>query len=255
MGAFSEESAAISIPDLRSAKRILCVQPHYDDNDIGAGGTIAALSGAGAETFYLTVTDDLVGVLDSALSNDDARAQLQRDQAQAGAEIGVTAQHWLDHPDAGDYDYYQLRSQIIAQIRRLRPDFVFTVDPWLPYEAHRDHLKVGQACAEAVLLQRHLRLPSDPEIDARYEPYDVEAVVFYFTREPNTIFDISDTRERKHRAIGAYRAQFTDNDLAGLVRLLEAQEREWATGKSFSHGEGLKLHRPGQLHVNLRSPS
>ena len=32
------------IPDLRQARRLLCVQPHYDDNDIGAGGTIAALA-------------------------------------------------------------------------------------------------------------------------------------------------------------------------------------------------------------------
>jgi LmbE family N-acetylglucosaminyl deacetylase len=28
-------------PDVFSARRVLCVQPHYDDNDIGAGGTLA----------------------------------------------------------------------------------------------------------------------------------------------------------------------------------------------------------------------
>ena len=28
-------------PDLFQARRILCIQPHYDDNDIAAGGTLA----------------------------------------------------------------------------------------------------------------------------------------------------------------------------------------------------------------------
>ncbi|MCC6956023.1 MAG: PIG-L family deacetylase, partial [Anaerolineales bacterium] len=52
----------LPIPDLFSARRVLCVQPHYDDNDIAAGGTIARLKSAGAEVVYLTVTDDLMGV-------------------------------------------------------------------------------------------------------------------------------------------------------------------------------------------------
>jgi LmbE family N-acetylglucosaminyl deacetylase len=40
-------------PDIFSAKRVLCVQPHYDDNDIAAAGTLARLRQAGAELFYL----------------------------------------------------------------------------------------------------------------------------------------------------------------------------------------------------------
>ena len=52
------------VPDLFSATRVLAIQPHYDDNDIAAGGTIAALIDAGIEVVYCTVTDDLVGVVD-----------------------------------------------------------------------------------------------------------------------------------------------------------------------------------------------
>ena len=57
----------IPIPELMSAKKVLAIQPHYDDNDIGAGGTLALLHEQGAEIHYLTVTDDLVGVLDTSL--------------------------------------------------------------------------------------------------------------------------------------------------------------------------------------------
>jgi LmbE family N-acetylglucosaminyl deacetylase len=238
-------------PDPSQAGRLLCVQPHYDDNDLGAGGTIAALEVGGAEVFYLTATDDLVGVRDSSLSDEEARALLRSEQAQAGAEIGVRDQFWLDLPDAGDYDYFALRAGVIEHIRRLRPDFLFTVDPWLPFESHRDHLVVGRAVAEASFLHQFPRLKTDPEVDRAYDPYGITGVAFYFTREPNLVFDITDTRERKHRAIDAYEAQFAREELELLHVGLDAKEREWASGESFSHGEALRVLSPGQLHVHL----
>ena len=35
----------LSKPDIHAARVILAVQPHYDDNDAGAGGALAALVG------------------------------------------------------------------------------------------------------------------------------------------------------------------------------------------------------------------
>lgn len=240
----------VPIPDLRQARRLLCVQPHYDDNDIGAGGTISALAELGAEVAYLTVTDDLVGFLDPELSDEDAAARLRAEQLVAGAEIRVQSQAWLGHPDAGDYDYYELRRQIIEQIRRFRPDFLFTVDPWLPYEAHRDHTRVGRAAAEAVILQAFPRLRTDPAVDRAYQPYALSGVVFYFTGAPNTVFDITSSRERKHRALDAYHSQFSESELRLLHAALDVKERQWAEREPFSHGEGLKVLSARHLHVN-----
>ena len=62
--------SVLPTPDIRAARRILCIQPHYDDNDIGAGGTLALLQQGGAELFYLTVTNDLMGVVDETLCDD-----------------------------------------------------------------------------------------------------------------------------------------------------------------------------------------
>jgi LmbE family N-acetylglucosaminyl deacetylase len=242
---------AIPGPDPREAKRILAIQPHYDDNDIGAGGTLAALAAGGAEIDYLTVTDDLVGVLDATLSDQDATAQLRGEQERAGAEIGVRRQYWLGFPDAGEYDYYTLRRGIIRHIRMLQPDFIFSVDPWLPYEAHGDHLKTGRAATEAMLLYRFPRLTTDPEVDRDYQPHTVAGIALYFTLKPNRIFDISEVRERKHRALDAYQAQFTPESLEQLHRGLDFVERDCAKGEAFSHGEPLKLLHPGQLHCGM----
>jgi LmbE family N-acetylglucosaminyl deacetylase len=234
------------------ARRVLCVQPHYDDNDLGAGGTIAALADAGAELHYLTVADDLVGVLDRSLSDREALRRIEAEQRAAGAELGVAAQERLDLPDAGDWDTQALRAAVVRSLRRVRPDFVLTVDPWLPLEAHRDHTRTGLAVAEACLLFGLPRLASgDPELDRRFEPYALSGVGFYFTATPNAWFDIGATRARKHRALDAYTAQFTPEQLRGLHAGLERKEREWARGRGFEYGEALQLVPPGRLHVGL----
>jgi len=92
----TDQSAPIRIPsllptpDIFSCRRILVIQPHYDDADIAAGGTLAALVDAGAEIRYCTMMDDLVGVIDESLNDEAAAASLLRDQ-RAAASIAAEA--------------------------------------------------------------------------------------------------------------------------------------------------------------------
>ena len=125
----------LPIPDPFAAKRILCIQPHYDDNDIAAAGVLTQLARRGAELFYLTATDDLMGVVDVTLSDEDAAKALKRDQFAAGKIVGVREQYWLGYPDAGEYNYFDLRRDFLKYIRMLKPDFVFAPDAWLTYAA------------------------------------------------------------------------------------------------------------------------
>jgi LmbE family N-acetylglucosaminyl deacetylase len=237
-------------PDLMTAKRILAVQPHYDDNDIAAGGTLAALAENGAEIHYLTVTDDLIGVIDDSLTAEEATAQLKDEQYQAGEIIGVSEQYWLGFPDAGKYEYFDVRAGIIQHIRMVRPDFIFTCDPWMAYEAHNDHILAGRAAAEAAILFGLTRLKTNPEADQAFEmnPFDLTGVAFYGTSYPNTIFDISSTREKKHAAVDKYRAQFSQEDMQLLHAFLDIKEREYAKDEAFSYGEPLKVLRGFHLH-------
>jgi LmbE family N-acetylglucosaminyl deacetylase len=235
-------------PNLEDAQRILAVQPHYDDNDIGAGGTLAALAQAGAEIYYLTVTNDLAGVIDPSLNEAEMTGRLRAEQKAAGEFTGVREHFWLGYPDAGEYSYFDVRRDIIRCIRQIKPDFLFTVDPWMPYEAHNDHIITGRAAAEAAILYGLPRVTPDQETDSQHEPFDLVGVVFYWTANPNLVFDISRTRERKHAAIDQYQAQFTPDSMEKLHLLLDRKEREYAADKQFSHGEPLKVLRPLHLH-------
>jgi LmbE family N-acetylglucosaminyl deacetylase len=242
----------LPMPDLLDAKRVLCVQPHYDDNDVGAGGTLARLHAYGAELFYLTVTDDLMGVTDVTLSSEQATVQLRRDQQAAGEIIGVCGQNWLNFPDAGRFDHFDVRAGILAAIRRLRPDWIFTCDPWLPYEAHRDHVRTGLAAAEAAMLYGLTRIPSsDPQTDAAYEQHELLGVAFYYTDAPNLAVDISTSRERKNAALRCYEAQFNPAGLDRLVMALDMKAQLAGEGDGFAYAEALRLMLPVQLHCGV----
>lgn len=244
------KDALFAHPDLFAARRLLVVQPHYDDNDIQIGGTLAKLADQGAELLYLTVTDDLVGVVDQTLTPVEMAARLKADQARAGEIIGVKEQYWLGYPDAGRYDYFDLRRDLIRHIRQLRPDFVITNDPWLPYEFHNDHIMTGKATADAASLYGLTRLATDADIDADFarDPFELKGIAFYASAYPNVTVDVSAVWDKKARAVAQYTAQFTPEDMASLQARLELGARYAARGESFQYGEMLKVMYPWQLH-------
>jgi LmbE family N-acetylglucosaminyl deacetylase len=240
------------MPNIFEAKRILCVQPHYDDNDIAAGGILMQLAKNGAELIYLTVTNDLMGVADPSLSDKDAAKNLQSDQFAAGKIVGVKEQHWLGYPDAGEYNYFDLRRDILKYIRMLRPDFVFAPDAWLTYEGHRDHIQTGLATVEAVMFAELTKIASsDPEVDSAYEVHDIKGVALYFTREPNYIADITSTWDEKIAAMRCYEAQFDTNGMDRLVTALDLKSQQVAQGQTFARGEPLKVMHSGALHGGI----
>ncbi len=242
----------LPMPDIFFSKRILCIQPHYDDNDIGAAGTLALLQEKGAELYYLTATDDLMGVVDASLSDEDAARALKRDQHAAGEIIGVKEQAWCGFPDAGDYDYFALRADFLKHIRMIKPDFVFTADPWLTYEAHRDHIQTGLAASEAVMFAGLTKIASsDQKVDAAYTGHRINGVAFYFTREPNYVTDISSTWGKKVSSLRCYKAQFEDTGMEKLVRSLTTMSERVAEGQAFNYGEPLKILHPGALHCGI----
>jgi len=239
-------------PDIFDAKRILCVQPHYDDNDIGAAGVLTQLAKNGAEIIYLTVTNDLMGVVDASLSDELAAQALKRDQSAAAKIVGVKEQYWLGYPDAGEYGYFDVRRDLLKYIRMLKPDFVFTCDPWLTYEGHRDHIQTGLATAEAVMFAGLTKIASsDPEVDSAYEGHSINGIAFYFTREPNVIVDITSTWEDKVKVLRCYEAQFDEDGMEQLVFGLDMKSQQIAQGQDFSRGEPLKVLHPSSIHCGI----
>ena len=142
----------LPIPDLLKAKNVLCIQPHPDDMEIGAGATVALLSRSGTAVTCLTITDGSAGTYDPAVDQEDLIMTRRREAEKTAGILGINNLLWLDFADGGFLPYEDIRSEITSAIRRQKPDAVLVCDPWLPYEAHSDHNRTGLATAEACLL-------------------------------------------------------------------------------------------------------
>ena len=127
--------------------------------------------------------------------------------------LGIPTENitWLGHDD-GMLEYVdrrELTKQVAREIRRVRPDALFSVDPGTPYEQYHksDHRSAAFITVDAIRAARW-RLYF-PELEAEgYEAWSVPLCFFYYAAQPNYTVDISAEAELKARAAAAHISQF-----------------------------------------------
>lgn len=236
------------IPDLFQFDHLLCIQPHPDDLEIGAGAAIARLNRTGIKTTWLTVTDGSAGTYDPS-ANPASLARARRKEAEkAAALLGTENLFWLDFADGANLPYEKARSGIAGAIRKLKPAAVLVCDPWLPYEAHTDHIRTGLAAAEAAFLS-HMPYFCPENLADGQRPHKVEAVAFYYTAYPNTFIDVTDYWELKLAAIDCHATQFPPAKAKPLKDYLTAKARQQARNHGCELVEALKVLSTNHLHI------
>ena len=242
-----EVAALLAPPDIMNCTRVLCIQPHPDDNEIGMGGIIAKLAKQGCEIHYLTVTNGDMGCADR--TPEETAAVRHQETLEAGRCLGATHFHFLDHGDGTLEDVLPLSVEIASVIRKVQPQAIFAPDPWLNYECHLDHTVTGRAAANAFLMAGRAHFPDG----GATQPCPLAAVGFYFTSKPNTVVDITDTFEKKFEAMALHRSQLDEQTL-GLYRVwFGIMGQELAAGKGFPLGEGLKVLSPLHAHCFVKA--
>lgn len=233
-------SALMAPPDLNNINRLLCIQPHPDDNEIGMGGMIAALTARGCRVDYLTVTDGSLGDL-GLMEGEIAQVRAAEARA-AGMHLGVSDFHFLNLPDCGVTDVYALAGQIAEILRRGNYDALACPDPWCPYEAHRDHVNVGLAAAHAAI---NCSLPRYPR-STDTAPIELKAALFYFTAKPNRTMDITAQFGRKMEAVALHRSQITPQMLELYTGYFAWRGMQMSGDQRIF--EGVKALTPLQMH-------
>lgn len=243
-------------PALMLARRVLVIQPHPDDAEVAAGGSIAHLVDAGAEVAYVTVTDGSWGTVDPEVEPAALVETRRLEQARAAAILGIVEIAWLDYPDgrapAGTGP--ELREHLVRLIRSYQPDCVMAPDPWLSYEAHPDHYNTGLAAAGAVLFAGLAPAHRTPDLST----HSPEMIAFYTTSRPNTYVDIGLTWERKEAALSAHASQFSSPMGELHKALVKVQAKELAAraraggqlGSSCVLAEAFKVLSALHLHCN-----
>ncbi len=231
-------------PLITEAKCVLCVQPHSDDNEIGMGATIKKLATMGCDIHYLTVTDGRLGTNDPS-QNLDGLAKIRREEAiAAGTLLGAKHFHFFDYKDGTLENPRELSYKISELIRTIHCDFVFVCDPYNKYEAHLDHIIVGQAVSQAVIGSSLAYYPEN----TKTKPFEVSAIAYYFTNIPNTYVEISDYIEDQFAAIKMHKSQLTGNVFELFKSYLLNQYQSYAIEEDSKLAQGFKILRPLHLH-------
>lgn len=203
--------------------KILVVTAHPDDVDFGAGGTIAGWTDEGHEVVYCLVTDGRAGGSDRAMPRDEVGALRQREQTAAGAVLGVHELHFLGFPDGAVVADLDLRREISAVIRTVRPDRVLTQSPERRYDriyaSHPDHLATGEATLCAIYPDARNPFAFPELLERGLEPHTVAETWVMAGPNPRTFVDVTDTIERKIEALRCHTSQHADPDaLPGRIR-------------------------------------
>ncbi len=187
-------------------RRALVIGAHPDDNEFGAGGTIARLIAEGWDVTYIIGTNGNKGSHDPAISPYALAAQREAEQLAAAEVIGGARVIFLRYNDGELEATPALRLEMALYLRMLRPHLVFTHDPWKQYMFHPDHRAIGFAVIDGMVSARdHLFLPGLGQVGiAVWRP---EALYLWGAEQPDHIEDISATLERKIAALCEHHTQ------------------------------------------------
>lgn len=146
---------------MTEVKRALAIGAHPDDAEFGAGGTLARLAREGWEITYIVVTNGNKGTHDRAFSPFELSATREIEQRKALDVLGgKTHAIHLRYNDGELESSAALRLEMALYIRVLKPNLVFSHDPWKQYMWHPDHRAVGFAVIDGLVSARdHLFVP------------------------------------------------------------------------------------------------
>jgi LmbE family N-acetylglucosaminyl deacetylase len=129
--------------------RALCIVAHPDDVDFFCAGTVLLLARRGVAVDMVLATSGDKGSRDGAVSGADLAATREREQIASARLLGAERVEFLRRRDAELVDSLELRGELVREIRRSRPDVLFTFDPTPGYRQHPDHRVIGRVALDA----------------------------------------------------------------------------------------------------------
>jgi len=232
-------------------KIVLVVGAHPDDNDFGAGATVAKAARQEAKVIYLIATTGQRGSSDQAMTPERLSGIRKKEQEEAAKFLGVREVHFLDYVDGELIPDIRLKEQVVIYIRRYTPDIVFTMDPSFFYFKdfgfvnHSDHRAIGEATLDACYPLARDLLSFPEHVKTGLQPHKVKELLLhsFVPENANFYMDVTDTFDTKIKALSLHQSQVPDiRQLAKRMR-----DRAEAAGKlaGCKYAEAfVRLHLP-----------
>lgn len=188
----------------------LAVVAHPDDMEYGAAAAVARWTAQGKSVGYVLVSDGEAGI--ATMPPEEAGPIRRVEQVASCEVVGVTDVTFLGYPDGTMEESLELRADLAAEIRRVRPEVVLSInfrDSWGgPSWNHADHRAVGRALLDAV------RDAANPWVfPDRGEPWSgARFVAFGGSPQPTHAVDVTDTFELGVRSLETHRVYLENLD-------------------------------------------
>ena len=169
---------------------ILAIGAHPDDIEFGCGGALTKYTDKGHRLSLMIMTEGGLG----GDTNERVKEQLDSNNI-----LGVEKIFWGGLTDT----YLQVDKDVISKIEdvisEVIPDFIFC---HYPDDTHQDHRHLAQAVISATRYIRNVLFYEGPTTQ---------------NFNPQIFVDISDTLERKLKALDAHRSQVTKTNIEDLT--------------------------------------
>ena len=222
------------------------VVAHPDDVDFGSGGTVATWIAEGHEVVYCLVTDGQAGGSDNTVTREQVAQTRRLEQTAAAKILGVTELHWLEFQDGAVVADLNLRREISAIIRIVKPDRVLTQSAERNYSriyaSHPDHLATGEATLCAIYPDARNEFAFPELLSERgLAPHAVPETWIMAGPNPKHFVDTTDVMDKKITALLCHESQHPDP--AGLP----ARMRSW--GEMIATAGGLPAGRTAEAFL------
>jgi LmbE family N-acetylglucosaminyl deacetylase len=200
--------------ELPPGRDILVLAPHFDDEAIGPGGTLAKHAQAGHRVTVVFMTDGRRGgptsygeplpPTERTSPQDAVMLARKAEAAEAVRILGISAAHHLDAPDEGLAPTREIVGRLEGILKAVRPDLVY-----LPFITDRmpDHVATNAILVEA----------SDETMTFQVCGYEVWNPLY-----ANIMVNIEATFSQKCDAIRAHASQMRFNNYVACAAGLNA---------------------------------
>jgi mycothiol S-conjugate amidase len=222
---------------MRGTRRIAAIFAHPDDETFSIGGSISHYAKLAVQWNLFCATDGDAGRTALPVSSKAELAALRRNELIAAARLlgvrGEIVARGYPDGDLAHVEPDQLVGDVVAFLRRVKPDIVITFGPEGAPNAHRDHRAICRAATAAFYLAA---LPTAyPE---QQRPTHAAARLFYLTwpppgeGSPYTVYGVPATarigvRSELEAKRQAFLVHATQRELIDRFELLAMTDDEW----------------------------
>lgn len=225
---------------------LLAVGAHPDDLEFTSSGTIARMVEEGWDAYYIICTDGSRGSKDPKMTHERLAQIRRKEQVKAGKTLGLKDIFFLDHPDTELVADTALKGEIVRIIRTVRPKIVFSWDPTFYYTEHSawtntafinhtDHRAAGIATMDAVFPLSRDMLTYPEQIKEGLSAHRVEELWLYGAEKKSHIVNITDTFDKKIKALKIHASQF--DDFPAIKKRVEKRALSFANEEEFEFAE------------------